>query len=60
MCRHKWEVKSDQMMPSAYEQMPKGTQVQGAPLSFFHKKHVLIMTCIVCGKLFKSVTENPD
>ena len=58
-CLHDWEVKSKDILPSAYEQMIAGKQLTDSILPvWFQKKIVIILSCKECGKLDKTIETN--
>jgi hypothetical protein len=61
MCKHNWEVALDKVLPSAYEQLTKAEswEMTGLNRGFFRKKSVTILKWLVCGKLDKTIEENP-
>ena len=59
-CNHVWEIKKDIVLPSAVEQMIKNIDQETIHIdkSYFEKKHICIMVCSLCGKIYKSVETN--
>lgn len=61
-CPHEWEKIVETTLPSAYEQLEKGTirfeTMKGIRL--FHKKLVVVLVCRKCGAVKKIVESNPS
>lgn len=60
-CVHEWEKVSDVVLQSAYEDFMKGGNLAhvSAPYTVFSRKHILVLKCEKCGKIWKSVEVNP-
>ena len=60
-CIHEWEKVSEVTLPSAFEQMAAHTRVDNieASVSYFKKKHILVVTCKQCGALRRFEADNP-
>jgi hypothetical protein len=58
MCKHSWEVVSEVVLDSPFEQTTKeGTknlQISQLDERFFQKKFILVLKCLYCGKLDKT------
>lgn len=59
-CKHEWEIKSKDILPSAYEQY-KDQKIypDGVYTTHFQKKLILVMVCKKCGKINKTIETNP-
>lgn len=62
-CKHDWEVVKDELLPSvAMLAREVGmSPVAGAvdPRTFI-RKHLLVMKCLKCGKVYQGVTKTTD
>lgn len=59
-CSHDWEIKSKDILPSAFEQMSVGKfTVEELIFAAFTKKIIIILACKKCGELDKTIEENP-
>ena len=54
-CKHDWAVQSDTVLPSPIEQMGPLKSLGSAQLWAFQKKHIVIRTCEICGKIEERV-----
>ena len=63
MCKHEWKIISEQILPSAWEQLMASRAARHneseLPAWVFNKKLVIILECSKCGKLDKTVESNP-
>ena len=55
-CKHDWALQSDTVLPSAIEQMGAVNHIKGFAKEPFQKKHIVILTCEICGKIDKTIT----
>ena len=62
-CDHKWVVLSENILPSAFEQIAKASagrvRIGEVCEGTFQKKIVVILACEKCGSLDKTIEENP-
>ena len=61
-CLHNWVVLKEERMPSPVEiNKLNDMQLTGAniPSWYFRKKYICILKCTKCGKLDKTIEENP-
>ena len=60
-CLHQWEVKSNKILKSAYEQVDTNGHIYSLkrpPNDFFSITHICIMVCTKCGKVDKTITRS--
>ena len=55
-CKHDWALQSDTVLSSPAEQMGLITSFKGGGVWLFQKKHIVILTCEICGKIHKTTT----
>lgn len=56
-CKHKWETIVDKVTESPYETVIKcGTMPKEVDYTMFLKKSIIILKCVKCGKLDKTIT----
>jgi hypothetical protein len=58
-CKHVWEKISEQVLPSAVEQIGSSAGSRNIPAWCFEKKFVLILQRKKCGRLNKTEITNP-
>ena len=59
-CKHEWEILSETILPSPYEQMEeRAVELKHVIAWFFVKKLIVIISCKKCGKLDKTEKTNP-
>ncbi len=60
-CKHEWVLVDKTVLPSAYEQLKSPELLERVPCDavMFRKKVIVILQCKVCGKLNKTIEENP-
>lgn len=60
-CKHDWEIKVKETLPSAWEQIAATTNKVQVPvdLNLFEKKLVVILSCRKCGILDKTIETSP-
>lgn len=64
-CSHDWEIKDKTVMPSAFEQLLKGSQGLESTASLqntkavFKKTYICVMACRRCGAINKTIVSNP-
>lgn len=55
-CRHDWEKQSDTVIRAMPEELlSKLSKINGSSSMLLAVKHVVILTCKKCGKVYKSV-----
>lgn len=63
-CKHAWEVVDKTILSSPYEQLRESDQdlksVEGNSQLMFQKKLILVLRCVLCGALDKTVEVNPE
>ena len=59
-CKHEWEVLSDVMIPSAFEQVGKAgvKSIKNTAPGFFRKVHHVVLACKKCGEIRESRAAN--
>lgn len=57
ICNHEWEVVSDKLIPPKID-LNIVDEVSGVRSDHLVSKHVFIMSCKKCGKIYKSVETN--
>jgi len=59
-CKHNWEVKVNERIPSGYEQCKEKMKSMKNfdPESLFFTRRLVVMTCKKCGKVYKTTSTN--
>ena len=55
-CNHRWDVKCDKLVPSFIERV-RPSKMDRMALEMSQSTHVLVMACIRCGKIDKTITK---
>ena len=59
-CTHDWEIVAEKTMESPAEVAKSvGLHAQSAYDDHFQRKYILVLKCVKCGKLDKTIIENP-
>ena len=54
-CNHRWDVKCDKLIPSFID---RNKHLGGrVPFEMMQSTHIVIMVCIHCGKIDKTITK---
>jgi hypothetical protein len=56
-CKHKWEKIVETTNPALFASAEPGFRGKNLPECIFRGKHIVIMACEKCGKVYKSVED---
>ena len=51
LCRHDWKVLDKTELPSAFDRMGPGVEMEGVQSWVFARKSTTVFACTKCGKL---------